>query len=158
VGEVPRLDEPGGTISIRRDLAEEPRLVPAADLVIGIGIGIAPPPEAIVPIEIGPPPGEPIALPFCTVLRPILPPVKERVGRFDLVATGATPIAIDVRPARSDNFILPGSADPVPVAILGDADLDVRDIDETSLRLGDGEAAPVPWRGRELAQRRDVDG
>jgi hypothetical protein len=141
VGEAPRLDEPGGSISIRGDL-DDPRLIPAD---IGFRIEIVRGPD-------------PIPLPFCAALWPILPPVEQVAGRFDLIATGARPVPIDVRPAQTNNVVLPGSPGHVSVAILAARALDPCPIDERSLRLGDGEAEPIPWSGRELTRRQDVDG
>ena len=80
------------------------------------------------------------------------------VGEFALVATAARPIPIDVRPAQPDNVLLPGARGHVAVAILAARPLDACPIDGDSLRLGDGEAAPMPWSGREPTRERDVDG
>jgi len=136
VGETPLSDEPRGSVSIRGDGG---RLIPT-DVSFRI---------VIVP---------PLPIPICSSgLLPIDPPVEHEMGRFDLVATAARPIDIDVKPAQSTNVVLPGSPERVPVAILGAEGLDVRDIDETSLRLGPDEAEPAPWPGREWTRRRDVD-
>jgi hypothetical protein len=65
-----------------------------------------------------------------------------------------TDVAIDVRPGSRRNRIHPGRRELVPVALLGSADLDVADVDATSLAFGpDG---TEPWRGR--VARRDVNG
>jgi len=80
------------------------------------------------------------------------------IGDFALIATAARPIPIDVRPAQGDNVLLPGSAGHVAVAILAARPLDLCPIDERSLRLGDGDAEPIHWSGREQTRRRDVDG
>lgn len=130
VGQTPLSDEPGGSVSIRGDGG---RLIPAD---VSFRIVIVPP---------------------CSGLWPIVPPVEHEVGRFELVATAARPIDIDVTPAQASNLVLPGSPRPVPVAIRGAQDLDVRDIDERSLRLGPDEAEPSPGPGREWTRRSDVD-
>jgi hypothetical protein len=86
-------------------------------------------------------------------------PAAERpLGRFELVATAAHPIPIDVRPGQVSNLVLPGAEGLVAAAILGARSLEVCPIYDRSLRLGDGEAEPVPWAGRELTGERDVDG
>src|SRR3989442_1764825 len=95
---------------------------------------------------------------ICQGLEPVPPAVEHAVGHFDLVATAARPIPIDVRPAQTNNVVIPGSPWHVPVAILAARALDVCPVDEGSLRLGDGEAEPIAWSGRELTRRRDVDG
>lgn len=104
----------------------------------------------------------PVIVPLCQGLRP--QPADERpVGSFSLVASAARQIDIDVKPWSQRNLVLPGRRQLVPVAILGSDDLDVRDIDESSLRLGPGEAEPAAWRGRRSIRRgyanrdRDVD-
>jgi hypothetical protein len=98
-----------------------------------------------------------ITVPPCEGLWPIVTR-RDLIGLFDVIATAACPIPIDVRPAQTNNVVFPGSPGHVPVAILAARALDVCPVDERSLRLGDGEAEPIPWSGRELARRRDVDG
>src|SRR5262249_32414102 len=99
----------------------------------------------------------PIQLVMCQGLMRVST-VEHAVDRFHLVATAARPIDIDVRPAQTSNVGIPGSPGRVPVAILGARRLDACPIDERSLRLGDGEAEPMPWSGHELTRERDVDG
>jgi hypothetical protein len=53
------------------------------------------------------------------------------------------PVGVDIRPHFSHNWIIPFSPLPVPVAILGAADFDVREIDVETLRFGPDEATPV---------------
>ena len=73
------------------------------------------------------------------------------------MASAARQIEIDVRPRISHNRVRPGFPQRIPVAVLGAEDLDVRDVDETSLRLGEGGAEPAAGRGRAI-HRRDVNG
>src|SRR5262245_4220597 len=71
LGEMPPSREPGGSVVIRGDGG---RLIPA---------------DVSIRIEILQPPPNPIPLPFCAVLWPIVPSVERAVGRFALVATAA---------------------------------------------------------------------
>lgn len=67
----------------------------------------------------------------------------------DLGVTGATTgpvnsihVTIDLKPGSTVNPVNPRSEGVLPVAILGTATFDVRDVDQTSVRLGRGAAAP----------------
>ena len=75
------------------------------------------------------------------------------MGSYSLVASAARQIDIDVQPGRWRNLVLPSLPQWIPVAILGSDDLDIRDIDEWSLRLGPGEARPSSPHGRAPTQR-----
>jgi hypothetical protein len=110
----------------------------------GPGGGVIVPPPDITP------------LPFCGRLRAIYPTENRELGSFSFVASAARQIEIDVRPRSRRNRVFPGFPQRVLVAILGAEDLDIRDVDETSLRLGEGEAEPTSWRGRAV-RRRDVN-
>jgi filamentous hemagglutinin family protein len=121
------------------------------------GIGIADDASVIgEPIIIGIEP--PIIItPFCNGLRPLFPAQEREVGTFSLIASVARPVEIDVRPRRRHNRLRLGSRQMIPVALLGSGDLDVRDVDEGSLRLGPGEAEPLGRRGRRWILRVDVN-
>jgi filamentous hemagglutinin family protein len=110
--------------------------------------------DGIVIIETDPPtiPDPPIAV-ICHGLRTVFPSVERVVGRFSLVATAAQPVEIDVDPWSRHDRVHPGRRQLLPVALLGSEDLDVRDVDVRSLRLGPGEAAPWAHFGR----RRGID-
>lgn len=108
-----------------------------------------------------PAPGEPfpgdlypMPLPrFCTGLRPIHPAAKRAIGSFSLVASAARQVAVDVAPGDPRNRVSPGSRQVLAVALLGSSELDVRDVDPGSLRLGAGEAEPLALRRQPLALR-----
>ena len=149
------IGAPGGDITLRAGPLPGPDPTapsdPGGSIVIG-GPGTLEPADVgfiIVPI---------LPVIICQGLEPVPPAVEHAVGHFDLVATAARPIPIDVRPAQTNNVVIPGSPGHVPVAILAARALDVCPVDEGSLRLGDGEAEPIAWSGRELTRRRDVDG
>jgi filamentous hemagglutinin family protein len=103
--------------------------------------------------------------PFCRGLRPIFERVEpggaltagRALGTFSLVATAALPVAIDVRPGSAMNRVMPGFRLPVPVAILGAEDFDVRAVDPRSLRFGPDEAGPGRRLRRAAVLRRDVN-
>jgi filamentous hemagglutinin family protein len=114
------------------------------EIETGPGGGIVVPPPDIVP------------LPFCDRLRAISPPERRELGSYSFVASAARQIEIDVRPRSSHNRVRPGFPQRIPVAILGAEDLDVRDVDDASLRLGQGGAEPAARRGRAI-RRRDVN-
>jgi hypothetical protein len=103
-----------------------------------------------------PPP--PIIVDGC-LAEPLDPPsVAEReLGSFSLVASAAKQIEIDFEPRRRGESEHPDRRKVATVAILGSAELDIRDVDERSLRLGPGEAEPTSRHGRESTRRADVN-
>jgi hypothetical protein len=81
---------------------------------------------------------------------------------LDIAVTGTTlgpsearAVTIDIKPGSDPNAINPKSQGVVPVAILGAAGFDVREVDVASLRLGPGEAAPRKDEGRYEDVNRD---
>lgn len=94
---------------------------------------------------------------FCPGLQTIVPAAEREVGTFSLVATAAQPVDIDVEPRSLDGRVLPGRRRPLPVVLFGSEDLDLRDVDALSLRLGPGGAAPLAYFGRIRGIRADVD-
>jgi hypothetical protein len=90
-------------------------------------------------------------------LWPIFPAPERAVGTYSLVASAARQVEVDVQSRRRRNHVQPGQPQPIWAAILGADDLDVRDIDETTLRFGPGEAEPAAWRGREPTRVGRVD-
>lgn len=116
----------------RIEFAPDARLPPLDRVSIDTGVGVEIPPGVVVPPVI----------PFCPGLRPIFPAEEREIGTFSLVATAAEPIAIDVQPGEGRNRVRPGSRERLPVAILGSPELDPRDLDPRSPRLGPDEAAP----------------
>ncbi len=132
-----------GTLSLPPDVVLH--LQAGGDLVIEGEIeapgGVSIPPPDIRPVSCHP------------GLSAIVPAPKRAVGSFRLVASAARQIDIDVQPRRRRNLVLPGRKQWIKVAILGSDDLDVREIDQTSLRLGRGEAEPTSRRGRRATRR-----
>jgi len=70
-------------------------------------------------------------------------------GLFILQPTiGPLSVDIDVDPWSPANIIKPDTDDPITIAVLGSAELNVAEIDSASLKLGIGEApttTPTPW-------------
>jgi hypothetical protein len=58
------------------------------------------------------------------------------IGSALAAITGEMAVAVDIRPRQCPNHVRVRSGGNLPVAILGTADLDVRDIDRDSIRLG----------------------
>jgi hypothetical protein len=106
-------------------------------------------------IELGE--GAPEAPGICLGLLPRSGPAERRLGTLSLIATAAEPIDLEVRPGRDAHRVRPGTGQQLPVAILGSADLDTRDIDPRTLRLGPGEAEPVASPRRRRSHR-DLNG
>jgi len=95
--------------------------------------------------------------PFCNGLRAIFPAEQREVGTFSLVASAAQPVEIDVQPGRRHNRVNLASRGPVFVALLGSDELDIHDVDQSSLRFGRGEAKPLGRRGRLWVFRKDLN-
>jgi hypothetical protein len=72
---------------------------------------------------------------------------------FDRATICDVPAFIDIKPGSDLNAINPSSHGVIPVAILGSDQLDVADIDVTSLTFGFGDALPATAS----SQNRDVD-
>jgi hypothetical protein len=72
-----------------------------------------------------------------------------------LTITEPLPVAIDVKPGNPGNLVDPFSTGMLPVALLGSATLDVRDVDVETLAFGPAAAEPV--RGDAGPALRDVD-
>jgi len=71
-------------------------------------------------------------------------------GAIRLIAGASTvPVALDIRPADCPNPLNPSSHGSLPVAILGTEELDVADVDPTSLRL-EG-AGAVGWSLKDVS-------
>lgn len=86
-------------------------------------------------------------------VRSYVPSLHSPFWSFSGMVTEVTPIlrvSVDVRPGRRRNWVRPDSAGRVPVAILGSRQLDVRQVDGTTLAFGPFAARPVldqrnPW-------------
>jgi len=80
---------------------------------------------------------------------------------FDLGPVGPES-AIDIRPGSGFNPVNPGSKGLIPVAVLGSATLDVRDVDATTLAFGPAGAALAHEKGLhfedDLGEPYDFDG
>ena len=151
-----------GYLSIEGPFPEIPgltRLVIIAGGGISISTSIVLPPGVPLEIdtgEIGDPPV--IVQPLCfNGLRPLLPTEEREIGSFSLVASAAQPVEIDVRPWSRRNRVNLFSGRPIVVALLGSEELDVRDVYESSLRFGPGEAEPLASRGRLRVFRMDLN-
>lgn len=70
-------------------------------------------------------------------------------------APSALSARIDVRPGSTCNPVAPNSHGVIPVAVLSSAEIDARDLDVASLRLGPDGAAPLGGRGVYLDVDRD---
>jgi hypothetical protein len=97
-----------------------------------------------------------VGIPICDDLLPVFPADEREVGSFSIIASAAQQVEIEVEPRRHGRMH-PGRQGIVSVAILGSADLDVRDLDERSLRLGPGESEPTSHHGRGRTRRVDVN-
>lgn len=144
--------ESGGSITVTGTLVLPPEvrltLVAATAVVVEgtIEVGV---------LEIDVPPVVP-PLPICVRYQAVYPPQQREIGSFWLVASAARQVDIDVQPWSRRNRVLPGFPQRLTVALLGSAQLDVRDVDPASLRLGEGEAQPVS-RWRRASSLRDVN-
>ena len=134
-------------------------LVAGGDIVINGALDL--PPDTVLSlyagnaIELGEGPLEAPAI--CLGLLPRSVRAERRLGTLSLIATAAEPIDLEVRPGRDASRVHPGTGQQLPVAILGSADLDTRDIDPRSLRLGPGAAEPVA-RPRRRRSHGDLNG
>jgi len=76
-----------------------------------------------------------------------LVPVETTVlGTFSITASAATQVEIDVSPGNKSSRLRLGSRNRVRVALLGSDDLDVRNVDPETLRLGRADAQPIAGR------------
>ena len=93
----------------------------------------------------------PVLTPGCSAivfdgLLPIHPAEKIELGTFSITASAATQVEIDVLPRRDRNKLRLGTRQRIWVALLGSEDLDVNDVDPSTLRLGPAEAEPLTRR------------
>jgi hypothetical protein len=87
-------------------------------------------------------------------LRSVSGSLMEEVGEFSLIAVQVQTVEIDVKPRRRRNWINPMRNRQIPVAVHGSDSLDVRELDQSSLRLGPAEAPVVSGRGWRRGWRR----
>jgi len=73
----------------------------------------------------------------------LVPAETTVLGTFSITASAATQVEIDVSPGRESSRLRLGSRDRVRVALRGSDDLDVRDVDPETLRLGRADAQPI---------------
>ncbi len=161
-GLAPPVSGPGLSVVDARDLghslasfdlaAHEPASFTATSGSGGIVLASGPPDT--ISGEIVAPPTPPVFT-FCPGLWPLTPAIETEIGPFELVATAARPLDLDVEPRRPNARIHPDQRRATPVAIRGDDEVDVREIDVRTLRLGPGEAEPGP--GRFGVRRVDYD-
>jgi filamentous hemagglutinin family protein len=76
-------------------------------------------------------------------LRRLVPVETTVLGTFSITASAATQVAIDVSPGHKSSRLRLDRRDRVRVALLGSDDLDVRDVDPETLRLGPANAHPI---------------
>ena len=101
----------------------------------------------------------PVIVPICDIfqsgLRPVFPSERTELGTFSMVASAADrAVEIDVLPRQKHNRLRLGSRQPVQVVLFGSEDLDVSDIDRSSLRLGPAQGEPITRSGRSIVFRR----
>ncbi|MBW2291748.1 MAG: filamentous hemagglutinin N-terminal domain-containing protein [Deltaproteobacteria bacterium] len=94
----------------------------------------------------------PIITPGCEIvfggLVPVYPAQKIELGTFAIRASAAArPVEIDVVPWSTSNRLRLGTRQRVWVTLFGSDDLDVSDIDRSSLRLGPAAGQPMSYRG-----------
>jgi hypothetical protein len=131
-----------------------------------LAIGGDPPslPRGVIRLPVYPLPRDVVTFPPLIIVDPCLarpfdlPIAAEReLGSFSLVASAAKQVEIDFEPRRHAESEHPGHRKIATVAILGSAELDIRDVDERSLRLGPGEAEPTRRHGRDGTRRADLN-
>ncbi|MBW2384657.1 MAG: filamentous hemagglutinin N-terminal domain-containing protein, partial [Deltaproteobacteria bacterium] len=101
----------------------------------------------------------PVIGPICDIfqsgLRPVFPSQRTELGTFSMVASAADQaVEIDVLPRQKHNRLRLGSRQPVRVVLFGSEDLDVSEIDRSSLRLGPAQGEPITRAGRSIVFRR----
>lgn len=81
---------------------------------------------------------------------------------LDLAVIGSTsgpsdaiPVTVDIKPGSDPNAINPRNQGVVPVAILGSVTFDINQVDQPSVRLGPGQAAPRKGVGHNEDVNRD---
>ena len=113
------------------------------------------------PVPPGPDEGEldpPLPCGLFSGLVPIFPADETDLGSFSMIASRAgQAVEIDVMPWRERNRLRVRSHKPVWVTLFGSEDLDVRDVDRSSLRLGRAEGEPVSRFGYPLVFRWDMN-
>jgi hypothetical protein len=129
--------------------ADDFELPSGVDLELDAGDAVEIPPGQVV---------APIIPLLCSGLRPIYPAEETELGTFSMIASAADQVVeIDVLPWREPNRLRLGSRQLVPVALFGSENLDVIEVDRSSLRLGPGEGEPMARFGRSLVFRMDVN-
>jgi len=117
--------------------------------------------EIVGPIDVPPIDPDPDPVIVIPTSCPSLIPIDRTPGTprpFDLEAALELPVAIALMRGHGRRGRAPVFQRTLSVAILGSEDLDVRDLDPRSLRLGPDEAAWTPFRrGRGWTHRRDVN-
>lgn len=93
---------------------------------------------------------------LCDGLYEYAPHERRYVGTFDLVAARLEPVEIDVQPRDPWNRVWKGRS-IIRVGLFGSADLDVADVDVSSLRLGPGAAPPMNRGGATRFRQRDLN-
>jgi len=110
------------------------------------------------PGELDPPDDLPLPCGFFSGLVPVLPADETDLGNFSLLASSANQVVeIDVMPWHEPNRLRVRSHKPVWVTLFGSEDLDVRDLDRRSLRLGRAEGKPISRFGYPLVFRWDMN-
>jgi len=104
----------------------------------------------------------PIITPGCDPslhgLRPIFPAERTELATFSMIASiAAQTVEIDVLPGQSPNRLRLGARRAVRVGLFGSEDLDVSEVDRSSLRLGPAQAAPRTFFGHSMVFRRDLN-
>ncbi|MEE2672657.1 MAG: hypothetical protein VX466_02605 [Myxococcota bacterium] len=148
----------GGTIVARPSFEVPPGLSVDLDASGGIELPGEPVPPGPDVGELDPPGDPPLTCGFFSGLVPLFPADETDLGNFSMIASMADQaVEIDVMPWHERNRLRARSHKPIWVTLFGSEELDVRDVDRSSLRLGRAEGEPISRFGYPLVFRWDMN-